>query len=506
MTIAETSQGRVAGIEQDGVHAFLGIPYAAPPVGTLRFRAPRRPSSWAGTRPADRFGSWSLQNLPQSPLTGEPPGHQSEDCLVLNVWTPGIDAARRPVMVWIHGGGFTGGSAASTLYAGARLAGRGDVVLVTVNYRLGLLGFVAHPGLFDEEAGSPAGNWGLLDQAAALRWVGDNIAAFGGDPDNVTIFGESAGAMSVCDLLVLPEARGLFHRAIAQSGPPNAMAMDRAEEVTAKLMADLGVGDPEALREVPASALLDIQRDLVAQRGPGPLPLMPVVDGTSIPVHPVQAIHQGVAAEIPLVIGTNRDEAKLFMIADPRNRDPDEAVLHRRIERAFAANDVFVSPDEAIKTYRSARMARGQPADPRELWSAIETDRMFRIGSLRAAEAQARHQPATYCYLFDWESPAMGGALGACHALEIPFAFGNLGAPTMDRFAGSGPAAERLSQQMMDAWIAFARHGDPSRPDTATWPTYDGHLRATMIFGRHTHLEQAPFEQERLVWERDAQR
>ena len=504
MTITETNQGRVEGIAQDGVQAFLGLPYAAAPVGWRRLRAPRPPASWAGVRPADRFGPWARQSSPESLLTGEPPGAQSEDCLVLNVWTPGVDAARRPVMVWIHGGGFTGGSAASSLYAGARLAARGDIVLVTVNYRLGLLGFAAHPGLIDEEAGGAAGNWGLLDQTAALKWVRDNIAAFGGDPANVTIFGESAGAMSVCDLLGLPEARGLFHRAIAQSGPPNAMTMARAEETTAKVMAELGIADPARLRELPAEALLDAQGRLVAQRGPGPLPIMPVVDGVSIPVPPYQAIQQGAAADIRLVIGTNRDEAKLFMIADPRNREPDESVLRRRIERAFAVNDVALGPDQAIDTYRSARAARGQPIEPRELWSAIETDRVFRIGSLRAAEAQARHQAGTYCYLFDWESPAMGGALGSCHALEIPFVFGNLGAPTMDRFAGSGPAAERLSQQMMDAWIAFARHGDPSTPDAGTWPAYDDQSRATMIFGPDTHVEPAPYEEERLAWERSA--
>jgi para-nitrobenzyl esterase len=268
--------------------------------------------------------------------------------------------------------------------------------------------------------------------------------------------------MSVCDLLGMPAARGLFRRAIAQSGPPNAMSMDRAEEKTAKLMAELGIGDPARLRDVPASALLDAQARVVAERGAGPLPIMPVVDGTSIPVPPLRAIEEGVARDIPLVIGTNRDEAKLFMVGDPKNRDPDEAVLHRRIERAFSVNDIALGPDDAIGAYRSARIERGQPTDPRELWSAIETDRMFRIGSLRAAEAQARQQAATYCYLFEWESPAMGGALGSCHALEIPFVFGNLAAPTMDRFAGSGPAADRLSQQMMDAWIAFARTGDPT--------------------------------------------
>jgi para-nitrobenzyl esterase len=215
---------------------------------------------WPGVRAAREYGLWAPQNAPASTLTGDAPSAQGEDCLTLNVWTPGLDGAARPVLVWIHGGGFTGGSGASALYRGARLAERGDVVVVTINYRLGILGFLAHPGLADPEAGGAQGNWGLLDQVAALGWVRDNIAAFGGDPSNVTIFGESAGGMSVSDLLTMPAAGGLFHRAIAQSGPPSAIAMARAEESAAKLMAELGVSDPARLRDVPVEALLGGRR------------------------------------------------------------------------------------------------------------------------------------------------------------------------------------------------------------------------------------------------------
>jgi para-nitrobenzyl esterase len=307
--------------------------------------------------------------------------------------------------------------------------------------------------------------------------------------------------MSVSDLLAAPAARGLFHRAIAQSGPPNAQSMDRAEETTAKVVADLGVAGPDDLREIPVGALLDAQARLVAQRGVGALPLVPVIDAVSLPVAPGRAIAEGSAADVALIIGTNRDEAKMFMIADPKNRDPDEEVLRRRIERAFGANDVPLRPDDAIDGYRAARAARGQPVDPRELWSAIETDRMFRIGSVRTAEAHADHQPRTYSYLFTWESPAMRGALGACHALEIPFVFGNLQTPGMARFAGSGPAAETLSESMMDAWLAFARTGDPSHAGIGEWPTYNRSRRATMIFGSDSHLDNAPYDQERLMWE-----
>jgi len=497
----ETAIGKLQGIEEDGLCVFRGVPYAGPPIAEARLRAPQQPPPWRGVRAAIDAGRWAPQNPPTSVLLGPPPGPQHEDCLTLNVWTPGIDGGRRPVLVWIHGGGFLTGSGASSLYRGGRLASRGDVVVVTINYRLGILGFLAHPSLAGAAGTGAAGNWGLLDQIAALHWVRDHIAAFGGDPENVTIFGESAGAMSVADLLAAPAARGLFHKAIAQSGPPSAMSMKAAEQVTATVLAETGVGRPETLRTVPVDALLDAQAAVVAQRGAAGLPLTPVVDGVTLPVEPHEAIADGCAADIPLLIGTNRDEAKVFMVSDPKNRAPDEAILRRRIERAFSANGVELAVDDVIARYRAARAARGQPVDPRELWSAIETDRVFRSGSVRMAESQARHQRHTYSYLFSWESPAMDGALGACHALEIPFVFGTLSAPRMDRFAGAGPAAEALSETMMDAWLAFARTGDPSTPRLGEWPPYDAARRATMVLGTGPHVEDAPYEEERCVWE-----
>src|SRR4051795_558796 len=500
MTVVDTTSGKLEGLAEGGLHVFRGIPFAAPPVGDLRLRAPRPVDPWAGVRPANEFGCWAPQNSPATTLSGQLPGAQAEDCLSLNVWTPATDGARRPVLVWIHGGGFIGGSGAMNLYAGAPLAARGDVVIVTVNYRLGILGFLAHSDLADDDAEGATGNWGLLDQVAALRWVRDNIAGFGGDPDNVTVFGESAGGMSVSDLLAMPSSRGLFRRAIVQSGPPNAVTMDRAEEVTAKLVAELGVGSPAALRDIPTQGLLDAQAALIAERRAAGLPLLPVVDGVTLPVAPQRAIADGAARDIALLIGTNRDEAKMFMVADPKNRDADEGVLRRRIEAIFRANDIVLSPDDIIDGYRAARQARGQSTTPRELWSAIDSDRMFRIGSIRAAESQSAFT-STYMYLFDWESPAMGGALGACHALELPFVFGTLHSPGLDKFAGSGPEADRLSEQMMDTWLAFARSGDPNTSGLPEWSTYDGTQRATMVFGAQTHVENAPYDDERVLWQ-----
>jgi len=494
MTVVETTTGKVEGTAGNAVHVFRGIPYAAPPAGPNRLRAPAPVEPWTGVRPASDYGSWAPQNAPATSLSGEGPGAQAEDCLSLNVWTPAPDGAARPVMVWIHGGGFVGGSGASALYDGEKLATRGDVVVVTVNYRLGVLGFLAHPDLADEASGGAAGNWGLLDQVAALRWVRDNIAAFGGDPAKITIFGESAGGMSVSDLLAMPGARGLYRRAIVQSGPPNAIGMDRAADLAAKLVAELGIASVAAVRDVPVQALLEAQAALVAARRAAGLPLVPVVDGTSLPTAPQQAIADGEARDVELLIGTNLDEAKMFMVADPANRDPDEGVLRRRIEAIFRANDVVLSPDDMIDGYRAARTGRGQAVAPRDIWSAIETDRMFRIGSIRMAEAQAPHA-GTYMYLFTWPSPAMGGALGSCHALEIPFVFGNLDKPGIDRFAGAGPDADALSAQMMDNWIAFARGGDPA------WPSYDAERRQTMVFGAQSAVEGAPYDEERGLWE-----
>jgi para-nitrobenzyl esterase len=218
-------------------------------------------------------------------------------------------------------------------------------------------------------------------------------------------------------------------------------------------------------------------------------------------VPPAEAFRTGSATAVPLLIGTNRDEAKMFMVADPKNRHPDEDVVLRRIHRAFEANGVGLSPERVIDAYRSHRRDRGQPSDARELWSAIESDRMFRIGSLQAAEGHVKHQRATYSYLFTWESPAMRGALGACHALEIPFVFGNLAAPGMAGFAGSGPAAEELSRQMMDSWLAFARSGRPAHQGIPEWRPYDTEHRSTMVFGPETHMESAPMDEERQVWE-----
>ncbi len=489
--------GAVRGREDAGVWSFLGVPYAAAPVGPRRWRPPERPEPWSGVRPVTEAGPIAPQAAVGPQIPGDP-AVQSEDALHLSVWTPGLDDRRRPVMVWVHGGGFTSGTAGSLLYRGDDLARRGDVVVVAVNYRLGALGFLAHPAL------APAGgevfaNWGLLDQIAALRWVRDHIASFGGDPGNVTLFGESAGGMSVSALLAVPAARGLFRRAVVQSGPPYTHDVARAAAAATSLAGALGLEEVsrDALVEVPAADLVGAVaaiQDRRAAPGELPLPLLPTVDGRVLPAEPRRAVAGGAAAGVELMIGTNRDEVTFFSLGDEGAARMDEEALLRRV-RAMAP---ATQPEELVATYRLARSGRSEPVTPRDVWVSAATDVVFRWPSLRLAAAHRRHGPA-HVYLFSWETPALGGVLGACHALEIPFVFGTFRHPAVAAFSGDGPPAEALSLAMQEAWLAFARTGDPSNHRTGAWPRWDPRHRATMVFGPTVGIEHGPRDEELAV-------
>ena len=494
--IVETRHGKVSGERLSSHDRFRGIPYAAPPVGGLRFRAPQPVAAWFGVREATAFGRAAPQN--PSFLPGMEAGDQSEDCLYLNVYTPRADGARRPVLVWIHGGGFTGGSGGQALYDGGRLAARGDVVVVTLNYRLGALGYTHLPGV--------DANLGQQDQIAALRFVRDNIAAFGGDPSQVTIFGESAGGMAVSTLLAMPAARGLFRGAIAQSGAAHHVhSRESGQAVAHALLAELGLGvsELEKLREVPVASLLAAQARVLAEnaRGGGLLAFAPALDSDTLPRHPLAALRDGAARDVALLVGANRDETKLFRMGMAASSELDEAGLAKRVRGSLRAHGADESHAERlIETYRVARTGRA-PTDPGELLDALDSDRTFRVPAIRLAEAQRVHQPRTYQYFFTWSSPARRGTLGACHALELPFVFGTLDAPTMDRFAGKGPEAEALSERMMDAWIAFARSGEPGHAELPDWPAYDAAKRATLVFDRECELAHAPLDAERAAWD-----
>lgn len=496
-TVVETKDGSLQGVVEGDVTVFRGIPYAQPPIGELRFRPPRPAEPWTGVRDCDTFGFVAPQPQGQAMAGQSTPEEQSEDCLHLNVWTPACDDGARPVMVWIHGGAFVTGSGSGAFYRGQHLAARGDVVVVTINYRLGALGFLAHPDLLDEETGS-SGNWGLLDQVAALQWVQANITNFGGDPTNVTIFGESAGSMSVSCLVGSPRTQGLFRRAIAQSGGPNAVGRDAAKAAAEHLCELAGVTDVAALRDLDVAEILAAQVKLsaeAAETGAG-MALAPSIDQALLPEHPLTAIRNGVAAGKELLVGTNLHEMKLWTVGNRRLTGGDEAFILRRLEKTVGEHAA-----DALEAYKAARADRGDDLTPIELWTAVESDRIFRVPSLRMCEAAAANGDAVYDYLFTWESPAMGGLLGSCHALEIPFVFGTLTTPGIERFTGEGPAAIALSEKMQDAWLAFARTGEPSAEGLGPWPRYDAERRATMILGPETSVAEAPFEQERAYWD-----
>jgi para-nitrobenzyl esterase len=503
-TVAIAS-GLVKGRENDGVLEFLGIPYAAAPSGNLRFRRPVPPDHWSGVRDATEFGPTAPQAtaalgayVPGDPL------EQGEDCLVLNVFAPTGAARPAPVMVFVHGGAFFNGAASSRLYRPHALVRRG-VVVVTFNYRLGALGFLAHPIL--ATAGEPGfGNWGLLDQIAAFGWVQQNIAAFGGDPHCVTAFGESAGAMSICDLMTVPEARGLFHRAIAESGPALAVPARAAIDVAERLFALLGFAEPsrEQLAAVPTEDFVaaQVEVNLAIDAGIG-VPFPPVVDGGVLAIAPEDAIASGATAGIDLLAGWNRDEFKLFSFAALAGREFSRADLGAYVGRYLRGGGVEESfTDELIAVYENARHAKGDPVTDRELFDAIITDWIFRIPITRLAEAHCRNSSRTYLYEFDWPSPFAGGALGACHGIDLPFVFGTVNDPIIGLFAGAGDEASLLAGDVQSAWVGFATNGDPSGERVGRWPAYTTAERRVMRLGLERAVVVDPHGAERAAWER----
>jgi para-nitrobenzyl esterase len=494
--VVEVGGGRVRGVERSGVWSFSGIPYGASTAGEGRWRPPAPPRPWAGVRDCDRFGPIA----PQAPGTmetmlGAAPADYSEDCLSLNLWTPGLDVARRPVMVWVHGGSFTGGSGSDGFYRGGLLAREHDVVVVTINYRLGMLGFLAHPALAEPGQTLPDGtpwtgwaNWGLADQVGALGWVRDHVADFGGDPGNVTVFGESAGGMSVSALLAAPAAAGLFHRAVVQSGPPLTASASVATERAERIAAHLGVPCTRAgLGALPADRLVAAVGELAAGSGDAGLLLLPVVDGGLLTRPPLEAVAAGSVVGVPLLVGTTRDEWTLFAIANPgfATLDPDR--LRRWVQRLIPDPDAV---EAVIDGVTAARAERGESTEPKDLWTAIATEFVFRVGTDRLADAHASAAlpgTGTYSYLFTWESPIFGGVLGSCHALEVPFVFGSVRSPGVQTFSGGGDDALALSEAMRQAWTSFARSGVPEcdLPGTGAvpWERWDRIRRPTTVLG-----------------------
>ncbi len=494
--LVETKSGKLQGIYEDGLFVFKGIPYAAPPTGNLRWMPPRPVKPWVGTRSAEKFGPICPQDTRPTPMPGRKPSEepQSEDCLFVNVWTPAADNGKRAVMVWIHGGAFMNGSGSTPNNPGKTLPLRGGIVLVTLNYRLGTLGFL-HLKQITGGRITSTGNEGFLDQIAALHWVHDNIAVFGGDPENVTVFGESSGAESLGALLAMPQSKGLFQKAILQSGASKSQPLDRAVMVAERVVGKLGLTgkDVDALMAIPPQALITAPRELAASGTPGVSAgnLGPVLDGEVLKEVPLDAFERGSAKDITVLAGSNLEEGKLFALMAGRDIEKmNEADMVKRVQRLmleqYAAG--------LIEKYRSALAKRDLPVTPYEIYAAIQGDQHFRMPNIRLCQFQEKLGKPSYGYVFTWKSAAPG--FGACHALDVGFVFGNLN----EEFHGCGPGAQKLAENMQDAWLAFAKTGDPSSPGLGKWPRY-GKDRKMMVLGADSHVEAAPYEEERAAWD-----
>jgi len=498
--VANTQHGKVRGVVEDGVKIFKGIPYGADTGGSNRWLPARPPVPWAGIRDAFEY----------PPAAMQPPGERvpvvSEDCLGLNVWTPGLgDVGKRPVMVWLHGGGFSSLSGSSPMYDGVNLCNRGDAVVVTLNHRLNVFGFLhladMSSGLGSSDYAS-SGNVGMLDLVTALKWVRDNIPEFGGDPDNVTIFGESGGGRKVSTLLAMPEARGLFHRAIIQSGPGiHLQPRDKAHEMAIALFRELGIetGDIAKLKSLPAERILsarakvegDLESDRRAkghyeQRG-----FVPTVGVSDLPDYAFNPTAPEISSHVPVMIGSNRHEMALWSRGQPE-------LYERRLTASGLADRVrFITgsaADRVLELYADLYPAN----HPAVQWILMLSDRTYRFDSITLAQRKAMQQAApVFMYYFTWESLADPKLL-AHHALEIPFAFDN--AIKMTAFTGGGPTAAALADKMADAWLAFARSGDPNSGRLPKWTPYDVDRRATMVFDDECRVALDPDAEVRRLW------
>ena len=496
----QTTSGRLRGYIDNKVHVFKGVPYGASTAGANRFMPPQKPAAWTGVRDAFEFGGRAPQILggepPEIEVT-DPREPMSEDCLVLNLWTPNPGRGqRRPVMLWLHGGGFSSGSGSYSIYSGQELARKHDVVAISVNHRLNIFGFL-HLAEYGGKW-AQASNVGMLDVVRALEWVRETIAEFGGDPNNVTIFGQSGGAGKVGTLMAMPAAKGLFHRAIAQSGAANAAPAAQAARTTEQVLQRLNIKPDQLdeLQKVPVEQLISAMRPAPGAPATGPgggtLNFGPVVGG-SLPGSAFDATGS-LSAGVPFLTGTTATETTFFA-PDARLRPIDDAELRNRVKTLLRVADA--EADTVIATYRKNQPGR----DNIDLFLRLDTDAsFFRQGVDTQAERKAAQGGApVYMYRFEYYSPVREGRLKAMHCMEIPFVFDNLEAGKP--FTGSGAQAQRVADQMSAAWVAFARTGNPNHRGIPQWTAFNANARPTMVFGAapEARLVNDPGRDERLA-------
>ena len=498
--VVETAQGKLRGTIHRGIHAFKGIPYGESTAGNNRFMPPVKRKPWPGVREATKYGHQAPQNMHFTEVLApqaDPAEGFDEDCLVLNVWTPGLNAGgKRPVMFWCHGGGFAQESASWPWVEGEALARRGDVVVVTINHRLNIFGYL-HLGDIGGEKYAGSGLAGMLDLVAGLEWVRDNIVHFGGDPGNVMIFGESGGGAKVSTLLAMPAAHGLFHRAAIQSGSwLRGVPRDQATDTAKAVLADLGIktANLDDIQNVPVEKLLAANggtRITMPPRGMAVrMGYSPVVDGKILPSNPFDPVASPVSADIPILVGCNEFEGTLFLLTDDSAFSLDPDGLHKKVAD-------MLDPSEANRLI--GIYTKAHPKDsPSDTYLRIASDRLVRHDTVRLAERKyAQGKAPVFMYYFTWKSPALGGRLRAPHTVEIPFVFDNTGIPTVMTRA---PTAKALAAKTSEAWIAFARNGNPNHPGLPHWPAYSTLKRETMIFDDVCKVVADPNGDERKSW------